>query len=125
MATNLKLTALATLTTFALVAGCNAGPEAHTLPTPAPAAPSEPPGTPPPGPGEGNPPTAAPMARYAGVYAALAPMDFTQSGVLPSVIGPALGALIELHDHPGKAILDIVAIANIPTVSEAVENMPK
>ena len=62
--------------------------------------------------------------KYAGIYSAVAPIDLTQNGVLPGVIGPALGALIELHDHPGKAILDIVAIANIPTVSDAVKNMP-
>ena len=69
--------------------------------------------------------TPPPTAKYAGVYAAVAPIDLTQNGVLPGVLGPALGALIELHDHPGQAILDIVAIANIPTVSDAVKNMPR
>ena len=78
------------------------------------------PGTPE-GPGEtiGQPPP-PPTSKYSGVYGTVAPLDFTQNGVLPGVIGPALGALIELHDHPGQAILDIIAIANIPTVSDAV-----
>ena len=118
---NLKLTALTALATFALVAGCSAAPEARTTPTPMPT-PSEP-GSPP-GPGETIAPTPAPKARYAGVYAVTAPIDLTQNGVLPGVLGPALAALVELHDHPGKTILDIVAIANLPTVSDAVKNMP-
>jgi hypothetical protein len=122
MRPNLKLTALATLTAFALVTGCGAGPEARTQPTPTP---TPTPGQPdsPPGPNE-FPPQPTPTAKYAGVYAVVAPIDLTQNGVLPGVLGPALTALIELHDHPGKAILDIVAIANIPTVSDAVKNMP-
>lgn len=123
MSRNLKLTAIASLTVLSLVAGgCGAGPEARTQPTPTPA-PDQPGATPqgPSGPIDGPP---APKAKYSGVYASVAPIDLTQNGVLPGVIGPALGALIELHDHPGKAILDIVAIANIPTVSDAVKNMP-
>jgi hypothetical protein len=119
---SLKLTAIASLTVLSLVAGgCGAGPEARTQPTPTPT--PDAPGTPSDGPGNpiDQPP---PTARYAGVYTVPAPIDLTQNGVLPGVIGPALGALIELHDHPGKAILDIVAVANIPTVSDAVANMP-
>src|SRR5437763_12481796 len=100
MRPNLKLTAFATLTAFAFVAGCSAGPEAHMT---GPSGPNEPPGTPQ-GPGEPITPTPAPTAKYAGVYSAVAPIDLTQNGVLPGVLGPALGALIELHDHPGKAI---------------------
>lgn len=122
MRPNLKLTALAALTTFTLVAGCSGGSSGPhtTAPTPGPTTPDTPSG-----PVEGNPtPAPTPHARYAGVYAVVAPLDLTQNGVLPGVLGPALGALIELHDHPGKAILDIVAIANIPTVSDAVKNMP-
>ena len=122
MRPNLKLTAFATLAAFALVTGCGAGPEARTQPTPTPTPTPGQPDTPP-GPSE-FPPTPAPMAKYAGVYAAVAPIDLTQNGVLPGVLGPTLSALIELHDHPGKAILDIIAIANIPTVSDAVQNMP-
>lgn len=123
MSANLKLTAFATMTAFALLTGCGAGPEAHTTTPPA-TGPSEPPGTPQ-GPGEINNPPPKPVANYAGVYTADAPIDLTQNGVLPGVLGPALNALIELHDHPGKAILDIIAIANIPTVSDAVANMPQ
>lgn len=123
MATNLKLTAFATLTAFALVTGCGAGPEAR-MDTPAAPTPV-PPGTPV-GTGENNPPPAPqPTAKYAGVYASVAPIDLTQNGVLPGVLGPALSALIELHDHPGKAIIDIIAIAGIPTVSDLVANMPQ
>lgn len=119
MSRNLKLTAIASLTVFSLVAGCSAAPEPRMDP---PGNPSQP-GVPQ-GPGEMNNPTPAPTAKYAGVYTVVAPIDLTQNGVLPGVIGPALSALIELHDHPGKALLDIVAIANIPTVSDAVKNMP-
>ena len=122
MSRNLKLSAIASLTVISLVAGgCGAGPEARMQPPPATS--PEQPGTPQ-GPGEVNSPTPPPTAKYAGVYATEAPIDLTQNGVLPGVIGPALSALIELHDHPGKAILDIVAIANIPTVSDLVKNMP-
>ena len=121
MIRNLKLTAIASLTVLSLVAGGCAGPESHTTPTPTPS--PDQPGTPQ-GPGEPIDNTPPPTAKYAGVYSAVAPIDLTQNGVLPGVLGPALGALIELHDHPGKAILDIVAIANIPTVSDAVKNMP-
>lgn len=121
MRPNLKLTAFATLAAFALVTGCGAQPEAR-MPG-APGTPSQP-GTPD-NPGEPipqNPP--APTAKFAGVYQVVAPIDLTQDGVLPGVLGPMLGALIELHDHPGKALLDIVANANIPTVSDAVKGLP-
>ncbi len=121
MSRNLTLSAIASLTALSLVAGC-AGPEARSQPTPTPM-PAPGPGTPTP-PGDVDTPAPKPTAKYAGVYANVAPLDLTQNGVLPGVLGPALGALIELHDHPGKAILDIVAIANIPTVSDAVKNMP-
>jgi len=123
MSRNLTLSAIASLTVLSLVAGgCGAGPEGRTQPMPTPTSPDQP-GTPQ-GPGEPINNTPPPTARYAGVYATVAPIDLTQNGVLPGVIGPALSALIELHDHPGKAILDIVVIANIPTVSDLVKNMP-
>jgi len=120
MSRNLKLSAIASLTVLSLVAGgCGAEPAARMQP---PGSPDQP-GTPQ-GPGEPINNTPPPTAKYAGVYTVVAPIDLTQNGVLPGVIGPALSALIELHDHPGKAILDIVAVANIPTVSDAVKNMP-
>ena len=123
MSRNLKLSAIASLTVISLVAGgCGAGPEARMQPPPT-TSPDQPPGTPQ-GPGEMNSPTPPPTAKYAGVYATVAPLDLTQNGVLPGVLGPALSALIELHDHPGKAIIDIIVIANIPTVSDAVNNLP-
>ena len=113
---------IASLTALSIIAGgCNAGPEARMQP---PAGPNIPPGTPV-GPGEPTSSDPPPTAKYAGVYAAVAPLDLTQNGVLPGVLGPALNALIELHDHPGQAILDIIVIANIPTVSDLVKNMPQ
>jgi hypothetical protein len=121
---SLKLTAIASLTVFSLVAvGCSAGPEARTTPAPTPTPTTPDPGTPQ-GPGDVDNPAPPATAHYAGVYATVAPLDFTQNGVLPGVIGPALSALIELHDHPGQAILDIVVVANIPDVSDLVKNMP-
>lgn len=123
MSRNLKLTAIASLTALSIVAGgCSAEPEARMAP-PA-TGPSEPPGTPqgPGGPIDAPPPQ---TAKYAGVYSAVAPIDLTQNGVLPGVLGPALNALTELHDHPGQAIIDIISIANIPTVSDLVKNMPQ
>lgn len=123
MSRNLKLTAIATMTALSILSGgCSSGPEARMQP-PA-TGPGNPPGTPL-GPGEPTSSDPPPSAKYAGVYAAVAPIDLTQNGVLPGVLGPALSALIELHDHPGQAILDIIAIANIPTVSDLVKNMPQ
>lgn len=123
MSRNLTLSAIASLTVISLVAGgCGAGPEARMQP---PTTSPDQPGTPQ-GPGEPiGDPTPPPSAKYAGVYATVAPIDLTQNGVLPGVIGPALSALIELHDHPGKAIIDIIVIADIPTVSDAVKNLPQ
>jgi len=123
MSRNLTLSAIASLTVISLVAGgCSAGPEAR-MPPPPTTSPDQP-GTPQ-GPGEPIDNTPPPSAKYAGVYAAVAPIDLTQNGVLPGVLGPALSALIELHDHPGKAIIDIIVIADIPTVSDAVKNLPQ
>jgi hypothetical protein len=114
MRPNLKSSAIAALTALALISGCSAEPETRM-----------------PGPGGGGTgggePIPIPMnqtAKYAGVYAAVAPLDLTQNGVLPGALGPALNALIELHDHPGKAIIDIIMIADIPTVSDAVKALP-
>jgi hypothetical protein len=65
-----------------------------------------------------------PTASYSGVYATVTPIDLTQNGVLPGAIGPALAALTELHDHPGQAIVELVAAAGIPTLSDAVQGLP-
>ena len=121
MIRNLKLTAIASMTVLSLVyGGCSSGPEARMQTPGSPDAP----GTPGPvGPIDAPPPATA-KASYSGIYANVAPIDFTQNGVLPGVLGPALSALSELHDHPGEAILDIIAISDIPTVSDAVKNMP-
>ena len=70
-----------------------------------------------------NPPP-APIAHYSGVYRVLAPLDFTQNGVLPGALGPALAGLSELHDHPGDAIIKIVQGANIPYLSDILNKVP-
>ncbi|MDB4964570.1 MAG: hypothetical protein JWN44_259 [Myxococcales bacterium] len=120
MKTNLKLTAFATLTAFAFVAGCSAEPEARMPGTPA--GPSEP--ATPQGPGEPIPQAPAPKAKYAGVYSAIAPLDLTQKGVLPGVLGPTLDALTNLKDHPGKAVIELIIAANISPVSGFVDGLP-
>jgi hypothetical protein len=121
MSRNLKLTAIASLTAFSIFAGgCSSGPEARMQPPGNPGMPGTPAG-----PGEPIDNTPPPTAKYAGIYSAVAPIDLTQNGVLPGILGPTLNILIELHDHPGQAILDIVVVANIPTVSDAVKNMPQ
>ncbi|HEY2746880.1 MAG TPA: hypothetical protein VGL86_19790 [Polyangia bacterium] len=110
------------MTILSLVAGgCSSSPQERNSP---PAGPGSP-GTPGPVGPIDNPPPAAAQAKYSGIYADIAPIDLTQNGVLPGVLGPALTALGELHDHPGQAILDIIAISDIPTVSDAVKNMPQ
>jgi hypothetical protein len=119
-----KFVAPILLSCFATLAGCSgatqAGPVVRNQPQPNPTA-----GTPS-GPIEGGttPTAPAPTANYSGTFAVVTPLDLTQKGVLPGVLGPMLGALSELHDHPGKAILDIIAAANIPTVSDAVKGLP-
>jgi hypothetical protein len=77
-------------------------------------------GGPPPGDVDGP----APGPRYAGVYATTTPIDFTQNGVLPGVIGPTLTALTELRDHPGQAIVQLVTLAQIPGLSDALAELP-
>ena len=57
-------------------------------------------------------------AKYSGVYTANAPVDFTQQGVLPGLTGPALASLSELHDNPGKAIVDFAYAANAPVIKD-------
>ena len=91
------------------------------------------PDTPDPGPstGGGNPDTGPdgpiapkPVANYAGVYDVKSNLDFTQNGVLPGALGPALAGLSELHDHPGDALLTILKGANIPYVSDILNKVP-
>ena len=95
MRSTLKLTAFAALTALALsTTGCNGGEVGRQeQPTPAPA-PAPDPGAPTTGP-DGNPlpgPTPpAPVANYSGVYEVVAPLDFTQNGVLPGIVSPLLG----------------------------------
>jgi hypothetical protein len=118
------LTLIATLTAFNL-AGCNGEAGMGMMPG-SPAGPDNPnpPANNPDSP-NGNPQTPPdPVANYTGVYDLVAPLDFTQNGVLPGLISPALGALAELHDHPGDALLDILEASNIPYVSSTLGKIP-
>ncbi len=124
MRPTLKMSVFATLTAFAIAtAGCDGaatGGMKDSGPGPTPSGPTT--GPNPDGPG--TPPAPAPTANYSGMYDVTAPLDFTQNGVLPGVIGPALGGLAELHDHPGDAILKIVEGANIPYLSDILNKVP-
>src|SRR5207237_10586978 len=66
----------------------------------------------------------APVVNYCGVYDVLAPLAFTQTGVLPCVVSPALGGLSDLHDHPGKALYTILENAQNPYISDIMMNLP-
>src|SRR5207253_5471032 len=112
MRSTLKLTAFTTLTALAVaVSGCNdAAGRMQEQPTPSPQPQPQPnpdpngtPTNPDPQPMP-TPAAPAPVANYSGVYEVVAPLDFTQNGVLPGVVSPVLGGLSDLHDHPGKAL---------------------
>lgn len=133
MRSTLKLTALSTLTALAVtVSGCNdsTGRMQQENPTPSPQPNPNPNPNPNPDPDPMmNPdpapqPTPAPTANYSGVYEVVAPWDFTQNGVLPGMVGPLLGGLSDLHDHPGKALYTILENANIPYISDIMMNLP-
>src|SRR4051794_18694326 len=104
MRSTLKLTAFATLTAMTVVvSGCNE--DARRMEQPAPSPMPQTPGTQPTTGPDGEPlptpsPTAepAPVANYSGVYEVVAPLDFTQNGVLPGIVSPLLSGLSELHD---------------------------
>ena len=128
MRPTLKMSVFATLTAFAIAtAGCDGAATGGMKdpgpgPSTAPSGPGQPDAPNPDGPG--TPPAPLPTANYSGVYDITAPLDFTQNGVLPGAIGPALGGLAELHDHPGDAILKIVEGANIPYLSDILNKVP-
>lgn len=124
----LSTMAIATLTAFTFcAAGCNGDIGTSHLPgNPPSTGGGSGPGT---APNPDNPtpapsPTPAPQPVFSGVYEVSAPLDFTQNGVLPGLLGPALSGLSELHDHPGDAILTIAKGANIPVVSGILNKIP-
>jgi hypothetical protein len=120
------LTLIATLTAFNL-AGCNGEAGMGMGPSGTPAGPDNPapPATNNPDSPNGNQNTPPPpVANYAGVYDLTAPLDFTQNGVLPGLLSPALGSLAELHDHPGDALINILQNSNIPVVSSTLNKIP-
>jgi hypothetical protein len=123
MRSTLKLTVFATLTSFALATGgCSSSPR----PQPEPQAPvdtsnAKPGYDPdnPAGPPAPLPQPPSPKPNYSGIYGLTAPIDFSENGVLPGAIGPALKALSDLHDKPGTAIWEFLQGANIDYVSSA------
>lgn len=54
----------------------------------------------------------APLA-YAGAYQAPAPLDFTQTGVLPGLTSPLLGLFATIHTKPGTALVNLGVAAGI------------
>jgi hypothetical protein len=128
MRSSFKLTTLAAFTALSLAAsGCNGNLERQAQPTPSPQPNPGPLGIGP----DGNPqpeptpsPTPSPVANYSGVYEVVAPLDFTQTGVLPGMVGPLLSGLSELHDHPGDALYTILEGSNIPYLSNLLSEVP-
>ncbi len=115
--------------TLLIIAGCNASdntpPPTNMNPQPV----ITPSPSPQPGPVDvdGPPapsPTPAPIANYSGTFNITSPLDFTQNGVLPGIVGPVLGSLGELHDHPGAALYNILENSNIPTLSNLLMQVP-
>ena len=52
-------------------------------------------------------------AHYSGIYNANAQLDFTQPGVLPGLISPALAALSEVGTDPGDALVTLAKAAGV------------
>lgn len=50
-------------------------------------------------------------ATYSGVYQSNATLDFTQPGVLPGLVSPALAALADLSTDPGSALVNFAQAA--------------
>jgi len=64
----------------------------------------------PPKPSPSPGPSAAPSATYSGAYAGVSPIDLTQSGILPGVLGPILDSLSTLHTCPGVSLIKLIHI---------------
>ncbi len=117
MRKTLKMTAFAAMTAFTVIAtGCSGSTQMGPG-MPDPGSPGEQPGpNPSPGPKPSPNPSPAPAsANYSGAYAGSSPIDLTQNGVLPGVMGPILGALSRLHSCPGPAMLQLVEVASPST----------
>src|SRR4051812_45301799 len=123
MKPTLKLTVFATLTAFA-IAGCNADAGGPMMPGGDPGSMTGGGGDAPTNNPDNPNPQPKPVASYSGVYDVKSNLDFTQNGVLPGALGPALAGLSELHDHPGDALLTILKGANIPYVSDILNKIP-
>ncbi len=59
-----------------------------------------------------------PPLAYAGVYAAPAPIDFTQMDVLPGLTSPLLGLFATIHTKPGTALVTLGQAANIKFLND-------
>src|SRR5262249_54992554 len=115
MNTMLERIAIWGVLVMTVAAGCDAAPASPVVMPPPMTGPVE---------GGGDmamPPGPRPI--YGGVYALPTPLDLTQNGVLPGMAGPALDALMQLHDHPGTAIVELVMAANVPVLSSALEDL--
>jgi len=62
-------------------------------------------------------------AKYAGIYSADAPVDFTQPGVLPGLASPALAALSNIGSDPGKALVDFAQATGAIDLPSAVRSV--
>ena len=126
MRPNLKMTVFASLTALALASsGCNGAATGPMMNTPdSPDAPNTNNPDSPNNPSNPNNPQPAPTAKYSGVYEVVAPLDFTQNGVLPGVWGPVLSATSKLNQKPGVAILELLEGTNIPYLSDILAAIP-
>ena len=71
----------------------------------------------------GNNGTVGKGAKYAGIYEADAPIDFTQMGVLPGFASPALKALTMVGTNPGRALVQIAQASGVIDWNSTIENI--
>lgn len=62
-------------------------------------------------------------AKYAGIYDANAPIDFTQEGVLPGIASPALKALSMIGSNPGGAIISLAQAQGVIDWNNTIANI--
>ena len=62
-------------------------------------------------------------AKYAGIYNANAPIDFTQDGVLPGIASPALKALSMVGSNPGRAIINLAQAQGVIDWNTTIANI--
>ncbi len=62
-------------------------------------------------------------ATYSGVYKANAALDFTQPGVLPGLLSPALAALANLSTDPGSSLVNFAQAAGAINLNSTTRNV--